>query len=400
MKLTKYLLILSALLCYLVPSNAQYTIHVEPNNTSEVVHYLYELYGDQILIEAEEVQAILEEIINPSNYDENCEMSPVEIAEYEPDFLTFDWDDSQGGVEYYEHRALNLYDGNLDYTSTFESMATYAYNTGFYLFMFNGVCAENRVSQMQIIIVDKDVMINGHPILRNCNCEDPSISYLSMLPGPPTTGSSSGSFVYGHSTFAWPSFSTCVFNKYIVDIRDASSGYSASAFVIHRPGVSPQLIYLHPMCSENMTVPPPPYLNPGDPGNYFLSFTTSQIIVNIQDWDLSQNADISVKSCQCTSSGREATNIESASISDLLKISYQNPVENQMNLRMNLPEAGSVSYQFLDITGKPISSALQLNGLKGANDFLLPTDHLQAGIFSLIINYNGTEETLRVVKVN
>lgn len=381
-------------------ARSQTSILVDPSVLPEVVAYIEETYGEQIEINMDEVYDFLSAAINDGNYSEECDYSTVDISENEFDYLAFSWEAPLEGVEYFEHRSLNLYTGNSTYTSTDEGEAIYSISSGFYLFLFNSICSSRQSSAAQIIIVDKDVMLNGPPALRNCICNTPSIVNLPIHSGPPLLPNSNNTtnLILGNAQLPWSPNPNCTLNKYIINIDDPNNNYEASAFILHDPLHTPALVYLHPTCSQNLYIPSSTNLNAGDPGKYFLEFTSSNIMVNVQDLSIVQNGKIDVSICKCDVSGRTDQTSLDQGINNFA-VSYLNPISDQMSLKIELPDAAEISFQFWDMLGQSIGLDRSENRAAGSNLFEFSTMHLSPGIYNGLIKCGNQSEVIKIIKV-
>ncbi len=391
---TKSLLSFIVLLLFSnIPLFAQAPFILEPENINEVLEHIEEAYGSQIEINLDEINVFLTEAINANNYSGNCQTPETNIVEYNPELIAFEWDTPLDDVIYFEHRSLDLYTGATEYGITDEGYAEYNISSGFYLFLFNSVCPNQKVSKANIIIVDKDVMLNGPPELQSCNCKTPIQISLTKSPAPP----GSPWPILGYAQFSFPNTPSCAITKYIIDIDDVTTSYEASAFFVHESNTSPQNIYIHPLCSNNLNLISGTSLYAGDPGKYHLEFN-SNIRINIEDPDIMASGKIELTRCKCRRTRIfEEQVFKKRFESKVLK--YQNPVKDDLTIDVTLAQSGSIKLQLLDLFGKPISNIVLNNREQGIHQIKIPMSHLASGIYTCTIEHNNHPETIKIIKI-
>ncbi|MEM8890893.1 MAG: T9SS type A sorting domain-containing protein, partial [Bacteroidota bacterium] len=74
-----------------------------------------------------------------------------------------------------------------------------------------------------------------------------------------------------------------------------------------------------------------------------------------------------------------------------------NPFIDQLTVELNLAEAGSFSYQLIDMSGRLLRSG-SVDGVVGRNSFRLETDRLSAGMYNLFIRNSKYKQHIRLVK--
>ncbi len=387
---------IKALGCFLILlscsfANAQTAFSLSPETLPEVLDYIETAYGEQIEISTDDLNDFLSSAINENNYSEDCFPPKVSISEYTFDLITFSWEAPDEAVEFYEYRSLNLYSGESDYNQTEEEEAIYQLSADFHLFLFNSVCNTEKVSKAQIIIVDKDVMIHLPNEAKDCNCPDSETIPLLKYASPASSGP-----VLGFVQSQWTPDSNCDITKYILTIDDmTASGYEATAFILHEHSSVPENIYLNTNCSLNLFTTPPSNINSGDPGKYHLVFNNN-IRVNIENISIFQNANITLTTCFCDSASRSKFN--SKDKNNISSLIYENPIYDKMFIELNLTETSRVSFQFIDMLGKPVGSKIIKYGESGNNQFKIDSAHLTAGFYAFLIEYDNQSKLIKIVK--
>ena len=373
---------------------SQTAFSVEPETLQEALEYIESAYGEQIEIGMDEISAFLSDAINEDDYSQDCTSPEVAITEYDLDFITFSWDAPLVDVAYFEHRSLNLYTGENEYNTTDEGEATYFISSDFYLFLFNSVCTNEKKSKVQIIIVDKDVMFELPPDDRGCDCRDPTIVSLIKQPMPPGIPGP----ILGFAQAPWNSKPACQVTKYIINIDDINhSGYEASAYILHNPNHSPEKVYLHTFCSTNFFSPNPYNINPGDIGKYHLEFNNN-IRVNIEDASIMQNAIITLSTCECESDSRSEIAVREIQNVDF-KVTCENPVYDQISLKVNLQKADKLSVQLFDVFGQAIVPGIFENKATGSHRLKIPVSQLSSGIYTCLVKSGNQTKAIKIIKV-
>ena len=74
-----------------------------------------------------------------------------------------------------------------------------------------------------------------------------------------------------------------------------------------------------------------------------------------------------------------------------------NPFIDHLDVAIHLAEAGSFSYQLIDMSGRLLKSG-KVEGVGGRNEFRLQTDRLSAGMYNLFIRNSEYKQHIRLVK--
>ncbi|MDW3647241.1 MAG: T9SS type A sorting domain-containing protein [Bacteroidia bacterium] len=74
-----------------------------------------------------------------------------------------------------------------------------------------------------------------------------------------------------------------------------------------------------------------------------------------------------------------------------------NPFIDLLNVELKLAEAGSISYQLIDMSGRLLKAG-KIDGIAGNNSFQLQTSRLSSGMYNLFIRNTKFKQHLRLVK--
>lgn len=363
----------------------------------DVVAYIESTYDATTMgISISELEFYLSTLLDAQEIDESISIPEPSVVNN--DMLTFSWNPIPDATYAIDH--MNLTTGATEHEEIDGTEINYFMPNDLHLFVFSA--RFGQVSSLySIIIVDKDLMGPIPNPVSNCDClNENSLGFLAPFNSPYNHVSSA-------SRFFWSNGTCDQYDKYLIRIN--SSAYYAEIHLVRDHTTTiPRVVFIQEGCSLNCSRTHNP-LYPGHPGKYFLNFIPTGVEVHFTDSVLAQQATVTSSICQCSEGNpngseedRFPSNRQKQEDDDLVATSffYQNPINEQMQLSLQLKKPSVVQVQFFDISGRQIKHWQSAQQSEGVQQFSINTSDLPSGLYTCTATVNDKQMHFKIVKAN
>ena len=296
MKLLKIYFLLP-FLCLTWSSQAQTSFTVDQNNLQQVVNDIQQIYGSQIGLSNSDIENFLSPFVQNTVPASLCPPPSPQIDQITNGSISFSWPPLTTSLNYGTYY-LQLQNGSNTQGTTGNPGIQYNSLQGLYLFGFYSNCGGGTRGPNHLIIVDIDVLYPADDMDSYCDCTTPSNTVLYGGFGPTATS----------YTSPWVSGS-CNSTRYRLRVAGSigeTTYYSEISFNHLQEGGSHEIQFLT-LCNDNASTSSSNPLYVGSemdgPVYYILSFTSSQVIINFPDSELSMSSLI-FDHCTCNDGRR------------------------------------------------------------------------------------------------